>query len=414
MASIQKRINKDITISYRIKVSNGLKANGKPNIVSKTWKPKNNMTQSQINKELNKICIQFEEEVKKGLLIDENVLFSTYSYDWLENKKNGIANKTYVEYKRIVDRLIEEFGNYKITQIKSSMVSKYFNKLRQNGANKNTGGPLTENTIKHYYIVINDILECACDVNIIHRNPLSEKAFIKPKPKKKEVQILQENNLVEFLDYLENENIKPKTILYLLLYSGMRIGEITALEWTDIDIANKTITINKSHQRVSGLGIMEKGPKTEKSNREICVPQICIDYLLEYKKYQDNDISNLKNLWHKTITLYDENLKPFKKANKKIFTQEYGLPMAPEYVSKWVKNFCKRTKMEFTPHTLRHTFVSLLVQQKLPINLVSETVGHSSSTTTLAVYTHLFKKDKIKTSIAIDDAINNIKNKTQD
>ena len=88
--------------------------------------------------------------------------------------------------------------------------------------------------------------------------------------------------------------------------------------------------------------------------------------------------------------------------------------MAPEYVSKWVKNFCKRTKMEFTPHTLRHTFVSLLVQQKLPINLVSETVGHSSSTTTLAVYTHLFKKDKIKTSIAIDDAINNIKNKTQD
>ena len=157
MASIQKRINKDSTISYRIKVSNGLKANGKPNIVSKTWKPKNNMTQSQINKELNKICIQFEEEVKKGLLIDENVLFSTYSYDWLENKKNGIANKTYVEYKRIVDRLIEEFGNYKITQIKSSMVSKYFNKLRQNGANKNTGGPLTENTIKHYYIVINDI-----------------------------------------------------------------------------------------------------------------------------------------------------------------------------------------------------------------------------------------------------------------
>ena len=95
MASIQKRINKDSTISYRIKVSNGLKANGKPNIVSKTWKPKNNMTQSQINKELNKICIQFEEEVKKGLLIDENVLFSTYSYDWLENKKNGIANKTY-------------------------------------------------------------------------------------------------------------------------------------------------------------------------------------------------------------------------------------------------------------------------------------------------------------------------------
>lgn len=65
MASIQKRINKNSTISYRIKVSNGLKANGKPNIVSKTWKPKNNMTQSQINKELNKICIQFEEEVKK-------------------------------------------------------------------------------------------------------------------------------------------------------------------------------------------------------------------------------------------------------------------------------------------------------------------------------------------------------------
>lgn len=414
MASIQKRINKDNTISYRIKVSNGLKANGKTNIVSKTWKPKTNMTQSQINKELNKICIQFEEEVKNGLLIDENVIFSTYTYDWLENKKNGVANKTYVEYKRIVERLNEEFGNYKITQIKSSMVSKYFNKLRQNGANRNNGGPLTENTIKHYYIVINDILECACDVNIINRNPLSEKSFIKPKLKKKEVQILQENDIKLFLEYLENENIKPKTMLFLLLYSGMRIGELTALEWQDIDFNKRTITINKSHQRLNKYGIMEKSPKTEKSNREINIPQVCIDYLIEYKKYQDEEIKNLKNLWNKTITLYDENLKSFKKENNKIFTQEYGLPLAPEYVSKWVNKFCKRTNMHFTPHTLRHTFTSLLVQQKQPINLVSETLGHSNSTTTLAVYTHLFKKDKENVSIAIDTAINNIKNKTQD
>ena len=389
MASIQKRINKDNTISYRIKVSNGLKANGRPNVVSKTWKTKPNMTQSQIKKELNKIAIQFEEEVKNGMLRDENVLFNVYSYDWLENKKNGVANKTYIEYKRIVDRLNEEFGNYKITQIKSSMISKYFNRLRQSGANRNNSGPLSENTIKHFYIVINDILECACDVNIIIRNPLSEKSFIKPKPKKKETQMLQENEIKLLLEYLENENIKPRTILYLLLYSGMRAGEVIALEWSDIDFENRTITINKSHQRINKYGVMEKSPKTEKSNRVINVPQICLDYLLEYKRFQNGIKVKLKDLWHDTIVLYDENLKSFIKQNQKVFTQEYGLPLAPEYVSKWVNKFCKRTNMHFTPHTLRHTFTSLLVQQKLPINLVSETLGHSNSTTTLAVYTHL-------------------------
>lgn len=156
----------------------------------------------------------------------------------MENKRNNIEQKTFKEYVGLVNWLNEKFENTRIISIKSSDVSRYFNELRQLGANKNNGLYLSENTIRHIYIVLNDILECACDVNIIIKNPLKDKAFVAPKVKNKEKEILQEEDIKKFISLIQNENIKWRTIMYMLLSSGMRIGELVALVWKDINFNN--------------------------------------------------------------------------------------------------------------------------------------------------------------------------------
>lgn len=414
MANITKRINKDKSISYRIRVSNGFKANGRPNVISKTWKPPKNFTQKEINKELNRLAIKLEEDTKNGIKYDNNILFETYSKEWLENRKNNVEQKTFSEYERLVKRINERFGNIKIINIKSSDISKYFNDLRQPGANKNNGSYLSENTIKHIYRVIKDLLDCACDVNIINKNPLREKAFVAPKLVAKEKKILQEDDIKKLLSLLNNENIKWRTIITLLLNTGMRIGELVALEWNDIDFINCEININKSITYISSIGKIEKQPKTKNSKRTISISQETVKILSKYKEWQIQEKLKLQNLWPKKITLLNNKRQPFNKLNDKLFTENEGQPMSPDTISKWVHKFAIRNNMDFTAHSLRHTFVSLLVRKNLPINLISKSVGHSNSNTTLNVYSHLFKDDNKQISNALSEELERITNEKQD
>lgn len=186
MATYQKRINKNGEISYRIRAVNGKNKSGNSKQESITWKPTNDMTPKQIEKELQKVMIKFEEDLKNGTNIDNNIVFKDYAKTWLENRKHKIAPSTFRDYSNTINKFNTEFGYLKIKDITSYAISKYFNSLRQMGINKNTGGRLSEKTISNMYMVLKDIFDCAVDDDLIRKNPLKEKSFVPPKVIKKD------------------------------------------------------------------------------------------------------------------------------------------------------------------------------------------------------------------------------------
>ena len=147
---------------------------------------------------------------------------------------------------------------------------------------------------------------------------------------------------------------------------------------------------NKIIQYIEEIGIIEKLPKTKTSIRTINVPKECLDILMEYKYWQDEEKLKLKDLWNNTITLKSADNKEFTKKNNKIFTQWNGNPMFPDSINNYIKKLCIRHKLKtFTPHSLRHTYTSILLRAGLPVNLVSKMLGHNNSTTTLNIYAHI-------------------------
>jgi len=404
MANITHRKNKNGTISYRIRVFNS--KNYKTE--SLTWKPDKNMTPKQIERQLQKQVIAFEEKVTNGKKSNEKITFKSFAENWLINRKPSVELKTYETYTRDTTLLIKAFENYKMSNITSTDISRFYDNLRKNGSNKRTGGRISENSIKHIHIILNMILECAIDIGIINKNPLKERSFSKPKKEEKDPVFLKEEEIKTLINELKNANIKWKTIIYLLLFSGMRRGESLALEWQDINLETGQIRINKNLQYVHKIGIIEKQPKTYKSNRYIFIPKECIELLKEYKQWQDNEKKKLGNLWQDTIVLKDKTGESIKKKNDKIFTQEYGQPMFPDSPTSWLNNFCAEHKIKITPHGLRHVYVSILTGAGLPVNVISQAVGHSNPAITLNVYTHLFEKDKTVVSETISNAINKI------
>ena len=148
----------------------------------------------------------------------------------------------------------------------------------------------------------------------------------------------------------------------IALSTGMRIGEINALEWDDIDFVNKKIRVNKTLQYISTIGIIEKEPKTKKSKRIIDVEQDLLNLLCEYSKEQEKNKKLLDYYWHKEITLKNEKGNDFTKKNNKIFTQWDGKPIFPQTFGQWLKKFQKKHNLSnYTPHSFRHTYATISV-----------------------------------------------------
>jgi integrase len=104
-----------------------------------------------------------------------------------------------------------------------------------------------------------------------------------PKLEHTEATFLDDEQARHVLELLENEDIKWKTAMYLLIFSGMRRGELMGLEWSDIDFDNRVIHVKRTSQYVQHMGIITKSPKTETSFRTIKLSEMMFDLLREYK-----------------------------------------------------------------------------------------------------------------------------------
>lgn len=390
MATIQKRNG-----SYSIRVSCGYDTKGKQIIQSMTWKPDEGMTPKQIEKELKRQSVLFEEACMKGFQ-SKAVKFETFCEEWFEDyAKTNLRNTTYERLLQLRGRIYPVIGHIRMDKITPQQIQTFVNSLSKEGANERTGKPLAPKTIRHNLSLISDVFSYAVKMGVVAENPCSKVTI--PKGEVKEKQIYTPAEVEKFLTLLNDEPLKYRTFFYLMIYSGFRRGEMLGLEWKDVDFENNIISVRRTSNYTAKKGVYTDTTKTKRSQRTLKFPQFIMDMLKEYKEEQDAEALRLADRWVETDRLY---------------VKWDGRPMQNGTPYFWLGEFCEKHDLPFYGlHSFRHLFCSLLVNQGVDIVTVSGALGHSCVSTTSNVYCHMFQEAQAKVSDAVANALDFSKNK---
>ena len=395
MASLQERKNKEgRIISYTIKVHRGRTASGKQlTPYTSTFNVPEGWSVARAKKEAEKQAVLFERDCANKS-IDGKIKFEIYAQRWLANSKPNFAPMTYTRYTDILKRVNLAIGHIPLDKIKVAHLQDFYNNLRQVISNQ-TKLPLSEQTVKHHHRCICAILNCAVNEEIIIKNVALNKKVI-PKLSKKEPAHLDDEQARCFVKALLLEpDIRVKTALAMLLYSGVRMGELCGLEWRDINWRESTVSIVRTSQYCSGYGLITKEPKTESSKRTFKLSKGVFSIMAEYKRWYDDLEAKNKDRWIKS---------------DRLFIQDDGKPILAATINGWLNAFNERNKLpKITPHSLRHTFITLLITNGVDVTTVAAKAGHSRTSTTLDIYTHATKIADEK-SVQVLDGILSPKN----
>jgi integrase len=274
--------------------------------------------------------------------------------------------------------------------------------LRTSGRKRAGGvGPLT---VRSAHRILGKALAEAVRYDLIQRNVASPAAGGQRTPRvmKREVEIISEETIVPMLAKLRasheawgergrpvrvGRTLYPKIIT--LLFTGLRRGELLALRWCDLDFVQKRLRVCQALEQTTQYGLRVKSVKTEAGRREISLPDIVIEALEEHRRAQ----------LEVRLKLGLGRIAP----DDFVFVALDGGPQRPDNFSgDWKEIRAALGVPHIGLHALRHTHASMLIAGGLDIVQVSKRLGHASPAITLAVYSHLFRKDDSAVSAAIN------------
>ena len=397
MASIRKRGD-----SYRVTVSNGRDSTGRQLLETATFRPDPSKTEKQNQKALEIFAFEFEQKVKSGKYLDgEKISFKDFSEIWMKDYAAQHLEPTTAEgYQVLLEvHILPALGNMKLSRIQPVHLNKLYNSMLQERRDGKEGG-YSPTTIKHVHATISSIMNTAVKWNILLDNPCDR---VKPPKQARDIDDIKFFTLEEssaFLQAIDNDlaagkiKLQFKVFFHLALFCGMRRSEIVALEWSDIDFTQNTITVNKASVLVKAKPITKR-PKNKTSVRTISVPGPVMALIRDYQRQQYRYRLSVGSYWE---------------GDNYIFIQDNGrqmYPSTPYGVFKDIIHRYNRTATVPLPdiplHGLRHTSATLLISQNIDVRTVSGRLGHAQTSTTMNIYSHQLKKMDEKAADALDD-----------
>ena len=381
MATIKKRGD-----SYLIRVSCGYDINGKHMEQSMTWKPEKGMTPKQIKKELERQATLFEEACNYGYKTSA-IKFQELAEEWFEEYANlNLRHTTLYRMRNITHRVYPLLGHLRIDKITVRHIQGFINSLAKEGANINTGKPLSRKTIIHHLTFISDVFSYAIRSGLVSDNPCSK--VIIPKGESKEKEIYSQEEMMKLLLLMQDQPLKYRVFFFLLAYSGFRRAEMLGLEWKDVDFDNRTISVRRTANYVSGVGTYTDTTKTRRSQRTLKIAVQIIEMLRDLQDEQADEALRLGDKWVDT---------------DRIFTRWNGETMGSHTPYKWLRDLCDANELPFYGiHSFRHFAASSMISAGIDVTTVSGALGHCNSTTTLNIYSHVFQTAQARVSEAMD------------
>lgn len=449
MATVRKRGN-----SYQIRSSCGYDVTGKQIVRQMTWKPDPKMTQKQIEKELERQKVLFDEKCKNGLYLDGTIKLADFADKWFKDyAEKQLKVKTISSYKEQIKRINQGIGHIPLSKLQPHHLMELYNNLAEDGIREDIkytpcadfrqiikqlgytqkaladrcgvsvsvikscvdGRNITQDSADKISNVINQsglftqapaknrlsnrtISYCHSIISSILSTavhwqviPFNPCDRVKPpKVERKEKEILTGSELARFLSLLDTQPLQYKTMVTVALYAGLRRGELVALNWSDVDFGNSAINISKGIVYTPDTGIVETTPKNKSSERIVSLPAHVMDLLKEYQKHYIEKRLLMGDLWENT---------------DKVFISQTGGVMNPDTFSGWFNKFVKRNDFNISVHTLRHINASLMLAGNVDLKTVSSRLGHAETSTTLNIYSHLLRTAEQQTPNKIDNAI---------
>lgn len=303
---------------------------------------------------------------------------------YVSMKKNSVKPTTFDSVKVTQKLISERIGHYSMFDLTPELIQE---KLISNLCNTHA-----YSTIHKTYVLLNECMKFAIDKEYITKNPCSQVKMPKKENfNKKEIRILSETEIQNFkeaaLSTYKGSSMpvyQYGNIICLVIYTGLRVGELCALKWKDVDFQSKRLNINKNIVAIYKNGertLIEQ--QTTKSGKPRIVPlnDRAIEVLNKQRQLVCGDIND-----------YIVNGKN-EIVDKTVVANTYP-------------KICKRAKIENSSgiHSLRHTFASLAIRKGVDIKVVSEILGHASVNFTYNTYVHIVEEQKINAV----DLLNNI------
>ena len=379
--SIVKNMRNGIQIGWRASITIGTDDKGK--LIRKQFTGK---TQQDVKYKLQ----EYKKQMLMGVLNEDKLTVSDWFYSWLfDYRKQDLKPKSFQRYHGIYKNYIEntDFGNIKLNDLRTTHLQRHYKKLLDNG--------VTPTTIRQINTNLKTCLNEAERQGYIQKN-WCKLVTLPKKEDNKEVKVLTKQEQEKFLEAIKGHELE---LLYIVaLGTGLRIGEILGLKWSDIDFKNNELHVNRSLQKAAiyeddkivRYEVQETTPKTKNSLRTIPVPQNIIKKLIAHKKEQNEIILLLQEE-------YD---------NKNyVFCNKLGKPIEDKRPGRNLKTILTSISIEpIKFHALRHTYATRLFEAGIPPKTVQHLMGHSDIETTMNIYTHVMKEQKLE---AIEK-INNI------
>ena len=301
-----------------------------------------------------KEALGFERDFLEKQSANPDMTFQNLYEIYMEDMAARLKQSTLLTKKAVLQtHILPFFGSKPINEIKASDVRRWQAKLMSSPNN------YSQTYLKKINTELNCIINYAKRFYDLNTNPCGKAGTI-GKAKAEEMDYWTYDEYIAF-----REGVKDKSLSYIcfevLYWTGMREGELLALSPADIDLDNKTISINRTYQRIEGKDVFTS-PKTRKSKRKIPIPDFLCQELSDY-------------IQSRYMLDADERL----------------FPVTKSYLSHEMIRGCKNTGVKkIRIHDIRHSHASLLINQGCDALMLADRLGHEKVSTTLNTYSHLF------------------------
>ncbi len=285
---------------------------------------------------------------------------------WEETNRIRLKGGTEHRYTYLIEtHIIPELGKLRLSQITSATVNAFLMKKLQNGRLDGKGG-LSSAYVSSMMIIINSALSFAAAEQMCQ--PLKTPIY-KPQTEKEELEILSMDEQLMLEKYAMTDLTPTKVGIMISLYTGLRIGEVCALTWDDIDLENEVIHVRHTVARVKDSNpnsdkktvLIIDEPKTKAAKRNIPIPSTLLPVICEFREISSSGyIASDKNT--------------------------FLSPRTFEYRYHRVLDSCGVSSVNY--HALRHTFATRCVEAGVDVKSLSEVLGHANVSVTLNTYVH--------------------------
>src|SRR5215203_3487716 len=287
----------------------------------------------------------------EGYVPADKLTVGLYVDGWMAERKNTVSGRTWrVQESMLRNRVKPHVGDVRLSKLTPADVRAMYRRLLSDG--------LTPSTVGNVHVILKQALRDAVRDKHIRSNPLDD--VKPPKLTRKEKQVLTPDEVRRLLDAVKGERFEGAYVLAATC--GLRIGEILALRYEDVDLTAGTIRIE--HTLYQGKCT---APKTSSSRRTLTLPQMALDSLGRLCQSSSNPTGYL-------------------------FATGSGKPVDVSNFYRWSwRPALRRAGLPetLTPHQLRHGTASLLLNQNVPVPVVSKYLGHANPGITMKVYAHV-------------------------